>query len=169
MTMTRSVSPFARIASITMTAWLLLCVPIVHGQEAPYRGPGGQLEAMGAIAAVFAINIATLDACARISTYKASAQRLGNAYVSRNKPIYVSVMQSMPALAQKSGGNAEVQRLKSELESGLTAIENFSRGAADGRAQKADGCSNFLKQIETKELDLRNTNTEHLRRLGVSK
>lgn len=121
---------------------------------------------MGAIAAVFAVNVATLDACARVPAHKASAQRSGNAYLSRNKALYVAVMQSMPALAQKNGGNAEVQRLKSELESGLTTIETFARGAADGRAQKADGCSSFLKQIETKELDLRNTNTEHLRRLG---
>lgn len=166
MAMTRSALPSFHIASIAATTWLLALVPIAWAQEAPYKGPGGQLEAMGAIAAVFAVNVATLDACARVPAHKASAQRLGNAYLSRNKELYVSVMQSMPTLAQKNGGNAEVQRLKTELESGLTTIETFARGAADGRVQKADGCSSFLKQIETKELDLRNTNTEHLRRLG---
>jgi hypothetical protein len=122
---------------------------------------------MGAIAAVFAVNIATLDACARIPIHKEVAQRLGNAYLARNKPVYVSVMQGMPALAQKNGGSAEVQRLKSELERGLSVIDNFARGAADGRAQKEGGCASFLRQIESKELDLRKTNPEHLRKLGV--
>ena len=147
-------------------AWLLTYSSGALGQETLYRGPGGQLEAMGAIAAVFAVNVATLDTCARMPEHQASARRAANTYLSRNKPVYASVMQKMPVLAQRNGGDAEVLRLKSELESGLTSIDNFARGVADGRAQKADGCSSFLKKIEAKELDLRNTNLTHLRRLG---
>lgn len=157
----------ARIVLPAGIAWLLAYSSVALGQEAPYRGPGGQLEAMGAVAAVFAVSVATLDACARLPAHRLSAQRLGNAYLARNKPIYISVMQRMPALAQKNSGDAEVLRLKSELETGLTSIENFARGAADGQAQKPNGCASFLKRIEAKELDLNNTNPAHLHRLGL--
>ena len=78
MAMTRSALPSFHIASIAATTWLLALVPIAWGQEAPYKGPGGQLEAMGAIAAVFAVNVATLDACARVPVCLRTKHRLSD-------------------------------------------------------------------------------------------
>lgn len=138
-----------------------------QGTEPQLRGPGGQLEAAGAVAAVFQMTMSTLEGCSRSTKYKARATQLLGEYVDRNKPVFMSVMQRLPALAQKSGGDSEVTRIRHELEVALGQFENVGRGVADATAQRAESCPEYFERVQRRELDLEQSNAGHLRRLGL--
>jgi len=145
----------------------LSILPKSGAAELGIRGPGGHLEAAGAIAGVFQLTLSTLEGCSAHSKFLERSNSVGRAYIQRNKPDFMAVMQRLPALAYKSGGEPEVARTQRELESGLTQIETAGRGAKDAAKQNPQNCTSFLDRVERRELDLRRTNSEHFKRLGV--
>lgn len=148
---------------------VLMWIATTHlgAQSVQLRGPGGYLEAVGGIAATFQLTLSMLDGCSQHEKHRAKATAIGEAYVARNKPDFMSVMRKLPALAQREGGDGEVKRVGKELEVGLTQIETAGRGARDSMKDNPQSCVAFMSGVERGNLDLRKSSPQFFARLGV--
>jgi len=148
-----------RLTTIFLILSSLLGSPVVAA--APYRGPGGQIEAAGMIAGTFMGTVRIIEASARHPELKEKAQKTLKNYLKRNQQVYTDVMRKLPALAKTNGGTPEVQRLKTELEKGLASLAEQARKTAIMKTQTVAECKEFLDATEKGTYDLEiNNNTE---------
>ena len=73
----------------------------------------------------------------------------------------MDVMRKLPQLAYANGGDAEVQRLKRDLESGLSQLEAQAKEKAAALAPSQGQCKAYLDNVDKGMLDLKvNYNNE---------
>jgi hypothetical protein len=138
----------------------VFCGSVALG-AAPYRGPGGQIEAAGMIAGTFMGTVRILEASARHPELKVQAQKTLKDYLKRNEQVYTNVMRKLPVLAKANGGDAEVQRLKTELEKGLASLAEQSKRTAMAKTQTVAECKEFMDAADKGKYDLEiNNNSE---------
>lgn len=131
----------------------------------PYKGPGGQIEAAGVIAGAYMRTASTIEACANHSQLKDRANRSLREYLNKNQQSYMDVMRKLPELAYANGGNTEVQRLKRELEAGLTQLESQAKENARRQTQTVAQCKAYLDNVDKGMFDLKVNNNNELTRI----
>ena len=140
--------------SVGLLVLLLSVTPTSFSASAPYRGPGGQLEAAGVIAGAYMLTAANIEHCTKNAQMKARAMRSAREYLNKNQQSYMDVMRKLPELAFANGGNAEVQRLKRELETTLTKMESEASARVRSPVPSISGCTAFLDRVDSGMLDL---------------
>ena len=135
---------------------LLLLLATAPAQSAPasYSGQGGQIEAAGIVAGAYMLTAANIEHCGKNPAMKSRAMRSAREYLNKNQQSYMDMMRKLPQLAFANGGNAEVQRLKRELESGLTQIESEAQSRLRLPAPTSAECTEFLDKADSGMLDL---------------
>jgi len=96
-----------------------------------------------------------IEACEKLPDVKARALKSYREYLERNNQTYMDIMQKLPSIAAANGGDAEVKRLKAELDKGLTYIEENAKKEAAQHTQSAAWCNAFLDKVDKGLLDLK--------------
>lgn len=133
---------------------LLLYGTNAMAASAPYRGQGGQLEAAGIVAGAYILVTANIEHCAKNARMKARSMRSAREYLNKNQQAYMDMMRKLPELANLNGGNAEVQRLKRELETALSDMETEARARVRAPVPSDAECTRFLDSVDSGMLDL---------------
>ncbi len=134
---------------------LLLVSTSASSAPAPYRGPGGQLEAAGLVAGAYMLTVANIEHCAKNTKMKTRSMRSAREYLNKNHQAYMDVMGKLPELANANGGNSEVQRLKRELESTLSEVESEAKSRLRAPAPSNAACTAFLDSVDSGMFDLK--------------
>jgi hypothetical protein len=142
-----------KISFISVLAMCFLGAQALAGP--PYRGAGGQVEAAGIIAGTYLGTAQYIEACEKLPDVKARALKSYREYLERNNQTYMDIMKKLPSIAAANGGDAEVKRLKAELDKGLTYIEENAKKEAAQHAQSAAWCNAFLDKVDKGLLDLK--------------
>ncbi len=121
---------------------------------APYKGPGGPIEAYGTVMATYFIAQKAAGVCGKYPSLKAESDAAAKRYVSANKPLFDRVTQRLRQLAQMNGGEVESRRLKAEIDA---ALPDLDKGAAQEVSKIATGvaaCDNILSNLKKGLWDL---------------
>lgn len=140
--------------SIISIVLFLLFNTNVYSASASYQGTGGQIEAAGIVAGAYMLTAANIEHCALNQTMKARALSSAREYLNKNQQSYMDMMRKLPSLAFANGGNAEVQRLKRELELGLTQMESEAKSRVQLPAPSVAVCTAFLDRVDSGMQDL---------------
>jgi hypothetical protein len=140
-------------AMFTLLAMSFFALPAIAGP--PYRGVGGQLEAVGMVAGTYLGTAQYIEACQKFPDVKTRAIKSYREYLERNNQTYMDMMGKLPSLASANGGDAEVKRVKAELAKGFTFIEENAKKEAAQYAQSAAWRSAFLDKVDKGLLDLK--------------
>jgi hypothetical protein len=140
-------------------AVLTLLVTCFFGSQAiaepPYRGAGGQVEAAGMVFGTYLGTVQYIEACEKFPDVKARAIKSFREYLERNNQTYMAIMEKLPAIAAANGGDAEVKRLKTELEKGVAYIKERGQKDAAKNTLSAEQCNVILDQVDKGLLDLK--------------
>ena len=139
------------------------CAHVLAG--GPYRGPGGQIEAVGVIIGSYMHTVAIVEQCAKHPQLKSRADRSLRDYLNKNQRSYMDVMRKMPALAKANGGDAEVQRLKAELERAFDYGKSMALQMARSAPMSPTDCANHLDRVDKGMVDLKVNNNNELTRI----
>ena len=134
---------------------LALANPRALSAPPSYRGPGGQLEAAGVVAGAYMLTAANIEHCTKNPVANQRAMRSAREYLNKNQQHYMDMMRKLPELAFANGGDAEVKRLKRELEVALTDMESEAKARVRSPAPSNAECAAFLDAVDRGMYDLR--------------
>lgn len=138
---------------LVIVATLLLGV-CTAAFAAPYKGPGGQIEAYGTVMATYIIGQKAAGMCGKYPSLKAESDAAAQRYVSVNKPLFDRVTQRLRQLAEINGGEAERRRLKSEIDSAFPDLEKEATQEVGKIATGDAACNNILSSLRKGHWDL---------------
>lgn len=131
----------------------------------PYKGAGGQLEAVGMIAGTYLGTARYVEICQNYPDVKTRALTSYREYLERNHQTYMDVMKKLPHIAATNGGRDEVQRLEAELKQVFKILEDRATEEGEEYAKSAHWRVGFLDKVDKGLLDLKLKNSLELSKI----
>ena len=109
--------------------------------------------------------VAIIEQCAKYPQSKSRAHKSLRNYLNKNQQPYMNVMRKMPVLAKANGGDAEVQRLKAEMERTFDEVKSLIMQMPRSEPMSPTDCASHLDAVDKGTLDLKVNNNNELTRI----
>lgn len=134
--------------------WVTLTAVVPLAYAAQYKGVGGQIEAYGTLTASYYASLKSTDVCSKYSGVSAEAKTVKDSYLKNNRHIYNRVSVRIEELAVANGGDAELKRLRGEIESARPQLDQGISAEIHKLASSERSCSQVLANLKSGSWDL---------------